>query len=140
MESNLFIELIKLFDAHPIPIPFGEVYSAIQTGVVDSAENNWSSYYTTGHYKIAKYYIIDEHTRVPEILIGIIRQSAKDSVLHQRQKWAEFEEEAIIAVKANGNIITEIDDNSEWQAKVQPMYDKLDAEMQEIVERIRAMQ
>ena len=91
---------------------------------------------------------------MPEILIGskitlaqlsagdlaIIRQSAKDSVLHQRQKWAEFEEEAIIAVKANGNIITEIDDNSEWQAKVQPMYDKLDAEMQEIVERIRAMQ
>jgi len=52
------------------PLAYGEVYSALQTGVIDGAENNWPSYLTTSHYEVAKYFITDEHTRVPEIMLA----------------------------------------------------------------------
>ncbi len=100
------MNLVRSLGAVPTPMPFGEVYSALQTGVIDGAENNWPSYFSTSHYEVAKYYTLDQHTRVPEILIGtkivmdrlsaedqeIIRQAAKDAMPFQIEKWAEFEE------------------------------------------------
>ncbi len=152
-ESALMVGLVESFGAIAQPMPFGEVYSAIQTGVIDGAENNWPSYYSTGHYEVATNYIIDEHTRVPEILIAskltfdkisaedqaIIMQAAKDSVDYQRQMWTEFEKVSMDAVEANGNVVTILSDNSAWQAAVQPMYDALDAELQAVVVKIRAV-
>ena len=69
-ESPLMVGLVESFGAVAQPMPFGEVYSALQTGVIDGAENNFPSYDTTGHYEVAKYYIMDSHTRVPEILVA----------------------------------------------------------------------
>ena len=69
-ESELMMGLVSAFGAVPTPMAFGEVYSALQTGVVDGAENNWPSYFSTSHYEVAKYITLDEHTRVPEIIIG----------------------------------------------------------------------
>jgi tripartite ATP-independent transporter DctP family solute receptor len=152
-ESALMVGLVESFGAIAQPMPFGEVYTAIQTGVIDGAENNWPSYYSTGHYEVAPYYIVDEHTRVPEILIAskisfdklseedqaIILQAAKDSVDFQRDKWAEYVDEARDEVIAAGNQITYVEDNSAWQAVVQPMYDALDSELQATVARIRAV-
>jgi tripartite ATP-independent transporter DctP family solute receptor len=153
MENPLFVNMIESFGGIAQPLPYGEVYSAIQTGVVDGAENNWPSYYSSGHYEVANYYITDEHLRVPEILVAskivfdklseedqeIIRQAAKDSVDFQRQKWEEFVGVARDAVIANGNIITNLSDNSAWQEIVQAMYDALDPELQAVVEKIRAV-
>ena len=152
-QSALMVGLVEAFGAIAQPMPFGEVYSAIQTGVIDGAENNWPSYYSTGHYEVATNYIIDEHTRVPEILVAskltfdklsaedqaIVIQAAKDSVDYQRQMWAEFEEVSMAAVEANGNVVTYLTDNSEWQAAVQSMYDDLDADLQAVVAEIRAV-
>ena len=74
-ESELMMGLVSAFGAVPTPMAYGEVYSALQTGVVDGAENNWPSYFSTSHYEVAKYFCLDEHTRVPEIIIGSDRKS-----------------------------------------------------------------
>ena len=152
-ESPLMVGLVESFGAVAQPMPFGEVYSALQTGVIDGAENNWPSYDTTGHYEVAKFYVVDSHTRVPEILVAskivfdklspedqaIIKQAAKDSVEYQKKLWAEKVEVSRKKVIAAGCTITEVKDNSAWQATVQPMYDALSAELQTVVKEIRAV-
>jgi tripartite ATP-independent transporter DctP family solute receptor len=152
-ESELMVGLVQALGAVATPMPFGEVYSALQTGVIDGAENNWPSYYSTSHFEVARYFIVNEHTRVPEIIIAskmtmdrlsaadqaIIRQAAKDSQMFQRQKWAEFEAVAEAAIRANGNDIYILQDNSEFQAAMAPLYARLTPELRAVVERIRAV-
>jgi tripartite ATP-independent transporter DctP family solute receptor len=79
-QSALMVDMVKSFGAVAQPMPFGEVYSAIQTSVIDGAENNWPSYFSTGHYEVATCYILDEHTRVPEILVASKRVDRKSVV------------------------------------------------------------
>jgi tripartite ATP-independent transporter DctP family solute receptor len=152
-ESPLMVGLVESFGAVAQPMPFGEVYSALQTGVIDGAENNFPSYDTTGHYEVAKFYIMDSHTRVPEILVAskivfdklsaedqaIVKQAAKDSVEYQKKLWAEKVQVSRKKVEAAGCTITPVRDNSAWQATVQPMYDELSAELQAVVKEIRAV-
>lgn len=151
MQAAIFVNLVESFGASAQPMPFGEVYSALQTGVIDGAENNWPSYFATGHFEVAPYYILDEHTRVPEILVAskftmnkltaeqqeIIKQAALDSVEYQRELWAAFEAESEEKVSAAGNTILKLSDNSAFQEIVQPMYDELSPDLQEIVNEIR---
>jgi tripartite ATP-independent transporter DctP family solute receptor len=152
-ESELMVGLVEALGAVATPMPFGEVYSAIQTGVIDGAENNWPSYYSTSHYEVAKYYTLDEHTRVPEITIAskitmdklspedqeIIKQAAKDSMLYQINAWAAYEKVAEEAVVANGNEVHRLSDNSAFQEAMQPLYDALPQELQDVVAEIRAV-
>lgn len=153
-ESQLMVGLVEGLGAVATPMPFGEVYSALQTGVIDGAENNWPSYYSTSHYEVANYYTLDRHTQVPEILIiskismdrlsaadqEIIRQAAKDSIDFQRARWADFVAESEAAIRANGNVITELSPAAlaDFQAAMQPLYDGLSDEAMAVVERIRA--
>ncbi len=155
-ESKLMMGLVSALGAVPTPMPFGEVYSALQTGVIDGAENNWPSYFSTSHYEVAKYFTLDGHTRVPEILIAskismdrlskedqeIIKQSAKDAMPHQIKLWKEFEKVAEDKVRAAGSIITELTPEAlvEFQNAMQPMYDALSPELQEVVKKIRDVQ
>ena len=69
-ESSLMMGMIQALGAVPTPMPYGDVYSALQTGVIDGAENNWPSYDTASHYEVARYFSIDEHTRVPEMILA----------------------------------------------------------------------
>lgn len=152
-ESALMVGLVEALGAVATPMPFGEVYSAIQTGVIDGAENNWPSYYSTSHYEVAGYYTLDEHTRVPEITIAskitmdklsaadqeIIKQAAKDSMAFQIKAWADYEKVAEDAVVANGNEIYRLTDNSAFQDAMQPLYDALSPELQKVVEKVRAV-
>jgi len=147
------VGLVEALGAVATPMPFGEVYSAIQTGVIDGAENNWPSYYSTSHYEVAKYFTIDEHTRVPEITIAskvtmdklsksdqeLIMKAAKDSMSFQIKAWAAYEKEAEAAIKANGNEIYYLKDNSAFQTAIQPLYDVLSPELQSVVKEIRAV-
>ncbi len=154
-QSDLMVGLVEALGAVATPMPFGEVYSGLQTGVIDGAENNWPSYYSTSHYEVAQYYTLDRHTRVPEILIGskivmdrlseedqeIIRQAAKDSIDYQIEQWANFVEVSEEEIRAAGNVITELTPEAyaEFQAAMQPLYDRLSPELQEVVARIRAV-
>jgi tripartite ATP-independent transporter DctP family solute receptor len=151
MQSKLMVDMINALGAVPQPLPYGEVYSAIQTGVIDGAENNWPSYLTSSHYEVAKYYTVDEHLRVPEILIAskivfdklsaedqaIIKKAAKDSVAFQKKAWADYAKEAEMKVREAGCIITELADKSAFQSAMQPLYDALTPAEKAVVERVR---
>ena len=103
--SDLNVAMIEALGANATPIPFGEVYTALQSGVVDGAENNWPSYESTRHFRVARYFTVDEHVIVPEIFVvakttwdglskadqDIVRQAAIESSQLQRQLWAERE-------------------------------------------------
>ena len=152
-ESALMVGLVEALGGIATPMPFGVVYSAIQTGVIDGAENNWPSYFSTDHYEVAKYFTVDEHTRVPEITIAskitmdrlskedqtLIMKAAKDSTAFQMKAWRDYEKEAEAAIVDNGNEIYYLKDNSAFQAAMQPLYDALAPELQEIVSEIRAI-
>ena len=154
-ESTLMMGLVSALGAVPTPLPYGDVYSALQTRVIDGAENNWPSYDTSSHYEVAKFYSIDEHTRVPEMIIAskitmdklsqadqeLIKQAARDSAPVQIQAWADFEKRSEEKVVAAGSMINRINDQAEFAAAMAPLYESfLNAEGKMWVERIRAVQ
>ena len=99
-----------------LPISWGELYTALQSGVVDGAENNPPSFYTSHHYEVCKHYSLDEHTSVPDVLIisqhiwndltdeekGWLQQAADDSVPVQRKLWAESVKHSLEEVEKAG--------------------------------------
>ena len=105
-QSDLWVALLQAMGANATPMPYGEVYTALKTGLVDGAENNWPSYDTSRHFEVAKYYAITEHSMAPEMLLmsqeglrraarrrsrQIIRDAAKESVPYMRKLWDEKE-------------------------------------------------
>ena len=100
-ESQQMMDMVSALGANPIPMSYGDVYSGLLTGTIDGAENNWPSYESTSHYEVAKYYVVDEHTRVPEMqMISahlwnklsikdklVIKQAAKESAEYERFLW-----------------------------------------------------
>ena len=152
-QSDMWVALMRAFGANATPLPFGEVYSAIQTGVVDGAENNVPTYFTSRHFEVAKHYALTEHSLSPEILAmskrsfdklakpdqEIVRQAAKESVPHMRALWAKLEEDARRQAAAGGAEFAEADKQA-FAKLVQPVYDQFvkDARLRGLVERIRA--
>ncbi len=152
-ESALMMGLVEALGAVPTPMAYGEVYSSLRTGVIDGAENNWPSYDSAGHYEVAKYYTIDEHTRVPEMILAskatmdklseedqeLIRQAAKDCQAVQIQAWADYERASEEKVRAAGNEINRINSQAEFAAAMQPLYDAQTPEIKDLIERVRAV-
>jgi tripartite ATP-independent transporter DctP family solute receptor len=154
-QAPLMVGMVEALGAVATPLPYGEVYSALQTGVVDGAENNWPSYLTTSHYEVAKYFITDEHTRVPEITVGskkvfdklskedqaIIFKAAKDAVAYQIKLWNDFEKVAEKTVREKGSIITEVSpaEKKKFMDAMKPLYDKQPSEIMAVVNKIRAV-
>jgi len=115
-ESASAMEMVRLLGGAPTPISWGELYTALQQGVVDGAENNPPSFYTSHHYEVCKYYSLDEHTAVPDILvIGTIawnrlssqeqhwlQEAAGEAALVERKLWQAAESEALEAVSKAG--------------------------------------
>ena len=154
-QSDLFIDTVKAMGGNPTPMPYGEVYSGLQTGVVDGAENNWPSYQSSHHYEVAKYISLTEHAMVPEALVmskrsydklskedqQIIRKAAKESVLKMRELWTAKEKESEAIVVKAGVEVTKLS-KDEFEKAVEPVYAKhvTDAKMKDLVARIRAGQ
>jgi tripartite ATP-independent transporter DctP family solute receptor len=154
MQSDVFVDMMSALGANATPMPFGEVYSAIQTGVIDGAENNWPSFESSGHFEVAGYYTLNEHLIVPEVLVmskvswdkltpedqALIRQAAKDSVPINRELWAAREKVSEEKVRAAGvEIIDNIDKTPFIEAMV-PVYEKHanTPKLQDLVTRIQA--
>lgn len=138
MQSDMFVDMVAALGANATPMPYGEVYSSIQTGVIDGAENNWPSFDSSGHYEVAKYYTLDQHLIVPEVLVmskmswdkltpedqTIVKQAAKDSVPVMRDLWLAQEQASEDKVRAAGvEIVTDIDKTPFIEAMV-PVYQK----------------
>ena len=138
MQSDMFVDMVSAVGANATPMPYGEVYSSIQTGVIDGAENNWPSYESSGHFQVAKYYTLDQHLIVPEVLVmsqaawsklsaedqALVRQAARDSVPVMRDLWVAREKASEEKVRAAGaEIVTDIDKTPFIEA-MKPVYEK----------------
>lgn len=151
-KSSLMMGLVESLGASPTPMAFSEVYSALQTGVIDGAENNWPSYLTTSHYEVAPYYVVDEHTRVPELLMiskithdklsdedkAILKEAGAAAAKVEREKWTAFEVESEKKVVADGSTITRLDPEAKaaFQEAVKPLYEEFAADYEDVVQQI----
>ena len=116
MESKTAFDMVKALGGSPTPISFGELYTSLQQGVVDGAENNLPSFYLSRHYEVCKFYTLDEHTVLPDVLLMSthmwdslsdqekkwLGQAVKESVTEQRKLWIESEKKTLDAVKKAG--------------------------------------
>ena len=151
-ESELMMDTIEALGATPVPTAFGDVYSGLQTGKIDGAENNWPSYESTRHYEVARYFTLDEHTRVPELQLAaqptwdklspeyqdIIRECAQESAQYGRQLWAAREKVSESIVRKAGCIVTELspEEKARFQEAAAPMYEKYCSEYVDIIDAI----
>ena len=137
-QSDLWVSLIAAMGANATPMPTGEVYTALKTGLIDAAENNIPSYEGFKHYEAVKVYSHTEHSMAPEMLVmskavfdklspaeqTMFRNAAKESVKFQRQKWDEQEAKALdIVVKGGAQIVKDVDKAS-FKAAMAPVYAK----------------
>jgi tripartite ATP-independent transporter DctP family solute receptor len=154
-QSDLSVAMVEAMGANATPMAMGELYTALKTGLVDAAENNFPTYESAHHYEVAKYYSLDEHSMTPEILLfskrqwdklspedqKVIRDAARDSVPYMRKLWAERETKSRQIVEKAGSQIIEVDKAS-FQEAMKPVYARFvtTPEMKDLVNRIQAVQ
>lgn len=151
-ESSLMADMVEALGANPVQMAFNEVYSQLEMGTIDGAENNWPSYEGMKHYQVARYYTIDEHTRVPELQLcsrstweslsaadqELIRACAMESALYQRTLWTERERRSEQLVRAAGCEIIELSETEKerFRKAVWPVYQDVCEENMDIIEAI----
>jgi tripartite ATP-independent transporter DctP family solute receptor len=140
-ESPSAMAMVKALGGSPTPLAWGELYTALQQGVVDGAENNPPSYHLSRHFEVAPFLSLDEHTSVPDVLListsvwqrlsaeqrGWLQQAADDSARFQREAWRAAEAEALAAVRAAGVEVVE-PDKAAFAALAAPLRDGLRAD------------
>ncbi|MDF2159083.1 TRAP transporter substrate-binding protein [Algoriphagus sp. CAU 1675] len=153
MESNTASNMVKAMGGSPTPVSYGELYTALQQGIVDGAENNPPSLYTSKHYEICKYYSIDEHTSLPDVVIVStkvwnslneeeqqwLQEAADESSEFQYKIWAESTEESLRELKKAGVEIT-YPDKEPFREGVSAMYEQVKREQPEIYKIVEAIQ
>lgn len=153
IQSDVFVDMVNALGANATPMAYGEVYSALETGVIDGAENNWPSFESAKHYEVAKHYTVDQHQIVPEVLVmakpswdrlspedqAIVKQAAKDSVVKMRELWDAQEKKSRDIVEKAGVKVSEIDKQPLIDA-MKPVYDKYlsTPELKDLAARIQA--
>jgi tripartite ATP-independent transporter DctP family solute receptor len=154
MKSQTSMNLVQAMGGSPTPISWGELYTALQSGVVDGAENNPPSFYTSRHYEVCKQYSLNEHTRVPDVVIIStvvwnslsdqekiwLQEAANESVLVQRKYWEESELMSLLEVeKAGVNVC--YPDKGPFAAKVQGLLEGYQStpELYSLIQRIQAV-
>ncbi len=155
-QSELMVEMIKALGAAPIELPYGQVSTGLSTRLIDGAENNWPSYVTTNHYKLAPYYTLTEHTMGPELLVvspraweslsaedqDIFRDAARKSSAYMRELWHGLEERSRQQAQAAGNTIISEFDRTPFEQAMNTIYAKTitDQGLRQLIERIRQVQ
>lgn len=151
-ESDLMIRMVEALGAIAVPIVYDDVYSGLETGSIDGAENNWPSYEVTGHYLVAKYYTVDEHCRIPEVQVcgestwnklsqedqKIITECAEESAIYERALWVEREKESKKIAVENGVEIVELStfEKDRFRNAVKGLYEEFCGEYMDIIEQI----
>jgi len=152
MESVTAINMIKNFGGSPTPISWGELYTSLQQGVVDGAENNPPSFYLSRHYEVCKFYSLDEHTALPDVLLISthtweklsnqeriwLQKSIDESIKYQRKLWADAEELALLEIEKAGVTILR-PDKSNFIKKVNSLYLEAEAnkEIKLLIQKIK---
>lgn len=151
--SPVAIRMIEAFGGSATPIAFGELYTALAQGTVDGAENNVPSFVTSRHFEVSKYFSLNAHTRVPDMVLvstivwdtlsaeekGWLQQAADESAIFQRKLWAETTAHDLKQVKDTGVEVIETD-NAAFARKAEPMYLEFKGTpVDALLERIRAV-
>ncbi|MBM4024772.1 MAG: TRAP transporter substrate-binding protein [Planctomycetes bacterium] len=152
--SIMSIKMVQAMGGSPTPIPWGELYTALDQGVVDGAENNAPSFRTSRHYEVCGYYSLDEHTRLPDVLVistrvwnhltpeqqRILQEAVDESVAYQRQLWAEAEEADLKTVQEAGAKIVR-PDLAPFRASVQTVWKEFEGtEIGDLIRQIQEVQ
>src|SRR5438105_1730393 len=154
MGNPMFVDMMNALGGNGVSMGYDQVFNALQTGVVDGAENNPPSFVFDNHYTVAKYYTLDEHLIVPEILVmsrrvwdslspadqALVKKFSREAQMEERVLWNKYEKDAMDKAKAAGITITEIADKKPFQAAVKPVWDKYGPKYAEMVKRIQAVE
>jgi tripartite ATP-independent transporter DctP family solute receptor len=151
--NPIFIDMMNALGGNGVAMGYDQVFSALQTGVIDGAENNPPSYVFSNHYTAAKYLSLTEHLIIPEALVfskktwaslsgddqGLIRKFARESQMEERDLWNKYEKDAMDKAQAAGCQIVEIADKKPFQSAVKPVWDKYGPKYQDMINRIQAI-
>jgi tripartite ATP-independent transporter DctP family solute receptor len=151
MGNPVFVDTMNALGGNGIAMGYDQLISALQTGVVDGAENNEPSYATGQHYRYAKYYSMTGHLMIPEILVfskkswntlskadqDLVMKFAKEAQQEQRGLWYEMERKSLADMKKAGAQINEVPDRAPFQAAVKAVWDKYGAQQAALIKRIQ---
>src|SRR5882724_3424221 len=151
MGNPVFVDTMNALGGNGVAMGFDQLVSAMQTGVVDGAENNYPTYATGQHFRYAKYYSLTGHLMIPEILVfskkiwstlspedqALIAKSAREAQLDERKLWYAMEEKSIKQMQEAGVEIIKIDDKKPFQAAVQPVWEKYGKQHADLIKRIQ---
>lgn len=153
MNSQSAVDMVNTIGGAATPVSWGELYTALQQGIVEGAENNPPSFYYSKHYEVSKYYLLDEHTSIPDVIIigthmwnnlnaqqqAWLTEAMTLATAHQRQLWAESTAMSLRKVKEAGVVVMEAD-KSLFQKSVEPLYNELTGTpMSDLVQDIKQL-
>src|ERR1700726_4899907 len=151
--NPIFIDMMNALGGNGVAMGYDQVFSALQTGVIDGAENNPPSYVFSNHYTTAKYLSLTEHLVIPEVLVfskrawgnlsaddqNLLKKFAREAQFEERELWKAYEQQAMEKAKAAGCQIVEIADKTPFQNAVKPVWDKYGPKYQDMIKRIQAI-
>jgi tripartite ATP-independent transporter DctP family solute receptor len=151
MGNPVFVDTMNSLGGNGIAMGYDQLINALQTGVVDGAENNEPSYATGQHYRHAKFYSMTGHLMIPEILVfskrswqtlskedqDLIAKLAKEAQQEQRGLWYEMEKKSMADMKAAGAQVNEVADRKPFQAAVKSVWDKYGGQHTALIQRIQ---
>ena len=153
MGNPMFVDMMNALGGNGVAMGYDQVFSALQTGVVDGAENNPPSFVFDNHYQVAKYYTLTEHLIVPEILVfsriswdklsaedqGLLKKFSRETQLDERKLWQEKEADAMRRMKEAGIEIIEVKDKTPFRDAVKPVWDKYGSKFTDLIKQIQAV-
>src|ERR1700744_2572143 len=151
--NPIFIDMMNALGGNGVAMGYDQVFSALQTGVIDGAENNPPSYVFSNHYTAAKYYSLTEHLIIPEVLLfskkawsalsaddqGLVKKFAREAQMEERELWNKYEQTAVEKAKAAGCEIVTIADKTPFQNAVKHVWDKYGPKYQDMIKRIQGI-
>jgi tripartite ATP-independent transporter DctP family solute receptor len=154
MGNPMFVDMMNSLGGNGVSMGYDQVFNALQTGVVDGAENNPPSFVFDNHYQVAKFYTIDEHLIVPEMVVfskktwdtlskddqALLVKFGREMQQEERVLWEKYEKEAMDKARAAGITITEISDKKAFQDAVKPVWDKYGPKYADTIKRIQTVQ
>ena len=151
MGNPVFVDTMNALGGNGVAMGFDQLVNAMQTGVVDGAENNAPTYATGQHFRYAKYFSLTGHLMIPEILVfskkiwdtlgkddqALIAKFGKEAQLDERKRWYEMEDKSVKQIEAAGVEIIKIDDKRPFQEAVKPVWEKYGKQQADLIKRIQ---
>ena len=152
--NPMFVEMMNDLGGNGIAMGYDQVFTALQTGVIDGAENNPPSYVFDNHYQVAKNFTLTEHLIVPEMLVfskriwntlskddqALLLKLGREAQAEERVLWGQYEKQALDKMQAAGIVPQKVDDKKAFQDAVKPVWDKYGPKFTATIQRIQAVQ